>query len=204
MACWDGNEETRSKSARHQKKFTKVFKPTESRGCTDSLCLVFWILCVAGFVTTAVLAIICERLARRHGAVSGGARAPYNASSSPARLPARARLLTPRVRPHPSSSGGDVNYVLYPVDYKGQFCGLTEGLVEKKKIFYPRLDTDIADALPLLTTPTGILYFRPYGLCAYGPSAPERSRPPPDLLRISSGSPPYLRSVSARYPLGLC
>lgn len=66
---------------------------------------------------------------------------------------------------------GDLNYLLYPTDYLGQFCGLTESVVDRPYVYFPRLDADIVEALPLLATGWGILEFRPYGLCVS--SCPE-------------------------------
>jgi len=62
-------------------------------------------------------------------------------------------------------ANGNLDYISYPVDYLDQFCGKTGGVANRHKIFYPQLDKDIQDSLPLLLTGIGILSFRPYGLC---------------------------------------
>jgi len=106
-------------SARHKGGHTKVFKPTSSRGCTDLICLLIWLICMAAMIGCAGYAI----------------------------------------------ATGNLNFIIYPTDYLGQFCGKSDGVVARPKIFYPRLDADIEKALPLLMTGVGIFAFKPFGLC---------------------------------------
>lgn len=60
---------------------------------------------------------------------------------------------------------GDINYLLYPQDYKGQFCGFSNGTKTKTKAFYPRLDQDLLAQKSIIMSPVGFLKFTPYTLC---------------------------------------
>lgn len=61
---------------------------------------------------------------------------------------------------------GDINYIIYPHDYLSQFCGYSSGVEHLPKGYFPQLDKDIKEFLPLLlSSPYAIASFRPYTLC---------------------------------------
>ena len=62
-------------------------------------------------------------------------------------------------------NGGNMDYLLYPQDYLGQFCGKTPGVEGRTKAFFPRLDKDIHQQMGILTSPVGFFNFKPYVLC---------------------------------------
>jgi len=64
-----------------------------------------------------------------------------------------------------SLNNGSINYILYPTDYLGQFCGHSGGVGHRAKAYYPQLDQDIKSQLTLITSPTGFVNFQPYTLC---------------------------------------
>jgi hypothetical protein len=64
-----------------------------------------------------------------------------------------------------SLTQGQMDYVFYPLDYKNKFCGKDSAVSGRPYAYYPRLDRDIIEQMPLLTSPTGFLYFQPYTLC---------------------------------------
>ena len=59
-----------------------------------------------------------------------------------------------------SLTQGQMDYVFYPLDYKNKFCGKDSAVSGRPYAYYPRLDRDILEQMPLLTSPTGFLYFR--------------------------------------------
>ena len=59
-----------------------------------------------------------------------------------------------------SLTQGQMDYVFYPLDYKNKFCGKDSAVSGRPYAYYPRLDRDIIEQMPLLTSPTGFLYFR--------------------------------------------
>lgn len=64
-----------------------------------------------------------------------------------------------------SLANGNVNILLYPRDYKGQFCGGTSDVASMTKAYYPRLDKDLSEQMDILRSPTSFFNFQPYTLC---------------------------------------
>jgi len=74
-------------------------------------------------------------------------------------------------------TNGDMNYIMYPKDYLGQYC--TADLPGRTKAFYPRLDKDLQEQAAFFAAgPAGFYYFQPYTLCvAECPAAFSLSNP---------------------------
>ena len=66
-----------------------------------------------------------------------------------------------------SLNQGSLNYLIYPQDYTGKFCGADAGVLDKPKAYYPRLAADLMEqsALFAATGPMGFVSFSPKTLC---------------------------------------
>ena len=133
------------------------FKRVSQRCCTDICCLVVFLAYVIAMLAVGVFSL--QRWEDAHAARALSRHPPFSVP-----LVQSLDRSTP-LRPRAFARSGNLDFLLYPVDYTDQFCGKTDGVSNRTKAFFPRLDQDLAEQALIIASPGGFINFQPYTLC---------------------------------------